>query len=183
MKILETHFDGYHFRSRLEARWAVFFKTVGIAYEYEKEGYDLDGVWYLPDFWLPEKELWYEIKGKEPTGGEIQKVRRLTKHTQKRAVICWGAITLTPKDRCRNNFTYYLSPNGQVSGSGGNWWCECPHCHAIGFTDPEMYTPAICACSYRFPHLAPFDLMPQENTPRLNAAFTAARSARFEKGK
>lgn len=55
MKAIETSYDGYLFRSRLEARWAVFFNKLGIKYEYEKEGYFLgNGVKYLPDFWLPE---------------------------------------------------------------------------------------------------------------------------------
>jgi len=45
LKPIETHFDGYRFRSRLEARWAVFFKTLGIEYEYEKEGFNLSRPW------------------------------------------------------------------------------------------------------------------------------------------
>jgi hypothetical protein len=63
IKAIETQYNGYRFRSRLEARWAVFFDTLGITYEYEKEGYDLDGTWYLPDFWLPDLKLWVETKG------------------------------------------------------------------------------------------------------------------------
>lgn len=64
IKAIETVYNGYRFRSRLEARWARFFDVLGIRYEYEKEGYDLgsDG-WYLPDFWLPDLSLWYEVKG------------------------------------------------------------------------------------------------------------------------
>lgn len=50
LKPIETQYNGYRFRSRLEARWAVFFDETGIQYEYEPEGFDLDGVWYLPDF-------------------------------------------------------------------------------------------------------------------------------------
>ena len=58
IKAIETIYNGYRFRSRLEARWAVFFDEIGIKYEYEKEGYDLGKLgWYLPDFWLPEYEL------------------------------------------------------------------------------------------------------------------------------
>lgn len=65
MRAIETEYNGYKFRSRLEARWAVFFDALGIEYEYEKEGYDLDGIRYLPDFWLPRLDLWAEIKGKD----------------------------------------------------------------------------------------------------------------------
>lgn len=63
IKPIETKYNGYRFRSRLEARWAVFFDALGIAWEYEVEGFNLgsDG-WYLPDFWLPEFNAFVEIK-------------------------------------------------------------------------------------------------------------------------
>lgn len=62
-KPIETIYNGYRFRSRLEARWAVFFDAVGLTYEYEKQGFDLgDGIRYLPDFWLPSLRMWVEIK-------------------------------------------------------------------------------------------------------------------------
>ena len=41
IRAIETRYNGYRFRSRLEARWAVFFDTLGIRYEYEPEGFDL----------------------------------------------------------------------------------------------------------------------------------------------
>lgn len=77
-KAIQTRYKGHHFRSRLEARWAVFFDAVGVRWEYEKEGYDLsasarenlncEGIgWYLPDFWLPDYNAWIEIKAEIPT--------------------------------------------------------------------------------------------------------------------
>lgn len=66
IKAIETRYRGYHFRSRLEARWAVFFDALGVRWEYEPEGFILpSGEWYLPDFrvWTPQqKPTWYEIK-------------------------------------------------------------------------------------------------------------------------
>ena len=51
MKAIQTRYKGYHFRSRLEARWAVFFDALGYRWEYEPEGYKFpDGAHYLPDF-------------------------------------------------------------------------------------------------------------------------------------
>lgn len=94
MKPIETHFDGYHFRSRLEARWAVFFKTLRIVYEYEKEGYDLDGVWYLPDFWLPEQDCFVEIKGQEPTREEERKGSLLALNSGKDVHFCYNGVGL-----------------------------------------------------------------------------------------
>lgn len=74
IKAIETRYKGYRFRSRLEARWAVFFDALGVAWEYEKEGFDLgeDG-WYLPDFWVPSWRLWVEIKPSEPERGCLVK--------------------------------------------------------------------------------------------------------------
>lgn len=84
IKPIETGYKGYLFRSRLEARWAVFFDTLGIEWEYEPEGYVLeDGTWYLPDFWLPYKHnypnsgYFVEIKGREPTEAELAAASQL----------------------------------------------------------------------------------------------------------
>lgn len=63
IKPIETFYNGYRFRSRLEARWAVFFDAMGIEYQYESEGYEHFGYTYLPDFWLPKYKLHAEVKG------------------------------------------------------------------------------------------------------------------------
>ena len=64
IQAIETIYNGYRFRSRLEARWAIFFSAMGVKYEYEPEGYRLsDGTLYLPDFYLPESDTFVEIKG------------------------------------------------------------------------------------------------------------------------
>lgn len=90
---IETHYKGCRFRSRLEARWAVFFDVLGITWEYEKEGYDLgEAGWYLPDFWLPEQKCWIEIKGQEPTRNEIDKTYEIAEHTGYVAYILCGSI-------------------------------------------------------------------------------------------
>jgi len=80
-KAIETVYNGYRFRSRLEARWAVFFDTLGIEYRYEPEGFDLEGIRYLPDFWLPSQKYWIEIKGQKPTEAESKKAELLALHT------------------------------------------------------------------------------------------------------
>ena len=65
IKPIETRYKGYRFRSRLEARWAVFFDALDVKWEYEKEGFHLPAGDYLPDFWLPEWECWVEVKPKD----------------------------------------------------------------------------------------------------------------------
>lgn len=89
IKAIETEYKGYKFRSRLEARWAVFFDEMNILWEYEKEGYELEnGDKYLPDFWIyfdKTKECFngigyfIEIKAQEPTEKEREKLLLLSK--------------------------------------------------------------------------------------------------------
>lgn len=76
IQAIETRHAGCRFRSRLEARWAVFFDAANIAWQYEPQGFELpwrlnrtppreesDVIRYLPDFWLPDLGLWAEVKG------------------------------------------------------------------------------------------------------------------------
>jgi hypothetical protein len=63
IKPLETRYAGHRFRSRLEARWAVFFDHLSIEWQYEPEAYRIAGKGYLPDFWLPGLQIWAEVKG------------------------------------------------------------------------------------------------------------------------
>lgn len=63
IKAIETVYNNYRFRSRLEARWAVFFDELKVEYQYEIEGFDLHySGWYLPDFYLPAYQTYIEIK-------------------------------------------------------------------------------------------------------------------------
>lgn len=63
MKAIETNYDGILFRSKLEARWAVLFKSAKIEYVYEPECFVLScGKKYMPDFYLPEFDYFFEVK-------------------------------------------------------------------------------------------------------------------------
>lgn len=37
---------------------------IGLKYEYEVEGFEMCGVRYLPDFYIPSLDRWFEIKAK-----------------------------------------------------------------------------------------------------------------------
>lgn len=93
---IETLYAGCRFRSRLEARWAVFFDCLGIQWEYEPEGYALDEeTWYLPDFLLPTWNVWCEIKS---FGGDFQLAQRFAIALDVYMVLCEG----TPDYRLYN---------------------------------------------------------------------------------
>jgi len=63
IKAIETYYNGYRFRSRLEAEWAVFFDSIGVKWIYEPEGLHIGNLLYLPDFYLPECKQFFEVKG------------------------------------------------------------------------------------------------------------------------
>lgn len=91
IKAIQTRYKGHHFRSRLEARWAVLLDSLGVPWEYEREGYVLpDGTQYLPDFWLPNEGIYLEIKGKDVTHTDQKKAAHLARGQQTDVVIAVG---------------------------------------------------------------------------------------------
>lgn len=106
IKAIPTKYQGYEFRSRLEARWAVFFDTLEIQYNYEPEGFDVTDVfkakhptktlppknelWYLPDFYLPDYGWYVEIKAEIPDPKVDRSMMKcfLFSESQKFLVLC-----------------------------------------------------------------------------------------------
>ena len=96
IKAIETQYKGYLFRSRIEARFALFFDVLGIEWEYEKEGFDCKKAgWYLPDFYLPESKWFVEIKGGSITKKDKAKINYLDNHPPEYAL---GCLVLMSKD-------------------------------------------------------------------------------------
>ncbi|MGL4377743.1 MAG: hypothetical protein ACRCT1_14990 [Microcoleaceae cyanobacterium] len=101
---IETIYHGIKFRSRLEARWAVFFTALGLDFVYEPDGYDLDGVWYLPDFWIPEWNCFVEIKPEEPPREAFVKCGKLAHLTERRVYLIFGVPS---EGKCTAISCYY----------------------------------------------------------------------------
>jgi hypothetical protein len=90
IKAIDTEYHGCRFRSRLEARWAVFFDQLGIEWQYEAEGYQLsDGTRYLPDFWLPTFSGGMHVEVK-PDGGDFSKARKFAEEAHVRMWLAGG---------------------------------------------------------------------------------------------
>jgi hypothetical protein len=115
MKIIQTTYDGHRFRSRTEARWAVFFKAAGIPYEYEKEGVVLDGRPYLPDFWLPGFKMWLEVKGETPTQEERTLCQRLCEESGHSVLLAVGA------PQAEKGHIEWFNPDPNAFGGGPGW--------------------------------------------------------------
>ena len=95
IKAIETRYAGCRFRSRLEARWAVFFDHLGIRWEYEPQGFELPSGPYLPDFLLRDLtgdarngKTWFEVKNEEAK--EDPRWRELTAMTKIPTVVAFG---------------------------------------------------------------------------------------------
>jgi len=130
IKPIETVYKGYRFRSRLEARWAIFFDACGVDWEYEPEGYDLGGGrYYLPDFLLHgvtgrvEGDLYVEVKG-VMTKEDAEKIRLFAGekkngeyYTPERPVLVVGKI---PDGRDIVDIDNYISRIGydDMNGTG-----------------------------------------------------------------
>jgi hypothetical protein len=64
IQAIPTSYAGCLFRSRIEARWAVFFDHLGIRWEHEPEGFETSAGRYLPDFRIRTvgRSQWFEVK-------------------------------------------------------------------------------------------------------------------------
>ncbi len=163
---IETSYRGYLFRSRLEARWAVFFDALGIQWEYEKEGFDLGNAgYYLPDFWLPEFRFWVEIK---PTGIPIS-----CEDWSKIAGL--GVILLQgePGNYSSDDYRDAESDCSELADLGR--WGVCAICGRIrfGYRCAGEFSGTECDC-------AEWDNSFDTCGPRIAKAIETARSARFE---
>lgn len=159
IKAIETQYKGYRFRSRLEARWAVFFDALGVRWEYEKEGFELgDGIRYLPDFWLPDMDLWIEVKGQEPTDDELIKLIYLQDATGHSAFVfkqipssvddrSYYRDTVTSCDEPRwsksipfEGKSPILAKDASADGRPGEYHIVCPLCHGehVHFLTPTL---------------------------------------------
>lgn len=168
LKAIETTYQGYRFRSRIEARWAVFMDKLAIAYDYEPEGYVLPHVGpYLPDFWLPEMRCWIEIKGMYPNAIEIEKACLLAEHDGRPVLIFHGAI----EPGIRAGFAH---PDGRFFPNVYAWG-QCVKCDHIDIIDIDAYRHIQCpiCATHRLYRLT---------SPALRAAYDTARGARFKHG-
>jgi hypothetical protein len=181
---LETLYQGVKFRSRLEARWAVFYDNIEMPWFYEPEGYKLkNGVCYLPDFYLPVLKSFVEIKGEKPMyrdGPAQQKCAMLSKQTHKTVYLFYGTLPF-PSNELENDGSYqsYFNmgrgsayvyrPNGKMDDIYA--WCECPSCHMLSIQRGGLSERIPCGC-----HVVRKNA---EWSPRLLKAYETARSERF----
>lgn len=94
IKAIPVKYKGVTFKSKLEARWAIFFDSLHVEWNYELESFELPTKWYIPDFWLPEWKVWFEVKPSLASIEEKTKARELCEATGYTVLISEGAPSL-----------------------------------------------------------------------------------------
>lgn len=184
MKAIETKYKGYRFRSRLEARWAVFFDHMKIKFEYEPEGYELgNGERYLPDFWLPDFHVFVEIKPEKPADIENSKASKLVHGLGKALWLVWGPPRIDWPQDTGVMFCWDLSDSsGGLSGAvacGIFMDCEQGLAFDMHCGDRKTYY-ATADFQHDIPVYSPENKILGFHSSR--AAVEASRGARFEFG-
>lgn len=139
IKPIETVYDGHLFRSRLEARWAVFLNSLKVKYEYEPvcERVEFGGflMSYKPDFYLPDLSLWIEIKPSYPDDTALRKAAGWAENED--IVILWGNIKplhhSKPPEDSGWHF-YWHNRKNKVVCSHNTWWGKCRRCGEVNLT-------------------------------------------------
>lgn len=203
---IQTRHDGVLFRSRTEARYAVFFDHLRIPWEYEPQGFDIgDGEAYLPDFLLGMGRIvWAEIKG--AVGADPGGEERWRKFLRAQPSGTTGYLLTAMNGQRGQLFTMAVSDGAGSLAEAGVPWSSCPGgyhfelqprgslaaCRQCGDTAPcsscegtglHKGGPVICYCCDPYGSgRVPVSGAPWDDDSLIGDAMSAARSARFETG-
>ena len=139
LKAIPTKYAGHTFRSRLEARWALFFDFLHLSWEYEPEGYFLGEspeydpkLCYLPDFLVKTKQgqdMWVEIKPKNITqDSKFSKFAELLGYSTRSILLSGQPIDVLETHRMCPRCGFFLSLDKYEQSYDEA--CYCHHCDA-----------------------------------------------------
>jgi len=174
---LPTYYNGINFRSRLEARWAVFFDSLRVRYRYEPARLAVVPYGYTPDFLLPlqdrfDRVLWVEVKPSDYEPSDIDKPDALACPDIPVAFIHEPFVPNDNFAACVHSIYF----GGACDYDHG--FCQCSQCGKIGFEFEGRSSRLRCSCGSGFEG--------DEWTgasPDLIAAYQAAVSHRFAANK
>ncbi len=155
MQSIQTFYNGTYYRSRLEARWAVFFDEMKIPFEYEPKAFKLkDKYTYIPDFCLLSSSpdtvptqvdphsphqpvaVWIEVKPKNPTNKEAWKVETLSRQLPETEVFFFIGQPTKPFASGHGILKFL---NGEVHPLKQGM-VQCPKCGYIGISTATQIT-------------------------------------------
>jgi hypothetical protein len=191
LQAIETVYGGYRFRSRIEARWAVFFTRLSLDWLYEAQGYVVGTSFgrprpYLPDFYLPDLGLFLEVKPAHADTVDPDGVSRwedfagevATEWATDRAAMLCGPIpnpdtvdTLGPPRPGR-----WYDTGIYITGDWHYAWCACPTGKHFDIQSEARGGRILCGC----PRILD-DRYRTGNHQQILNAYAAARTARFDR--
>jgi len=136
---IPTKYNGITFRSRLEARWAMFFDYLKLKWEYEPEGYFLDKphkydaeLMYLPDFLVrtpQNKEMWIEVKPFTTTKNDkFDKFKQNISWETRSMMVCGTPSDVLEKHYVCPRCGFFLDKK-EFYGCYPDWYAfYCEHC-------------------------------------------------------
>lgn len=157
-----TNYAGYTFKSRLEARWAVFFDHMKLDYMYEPVCMFLPAAScnYSPDFFVPHLQLaggrdvavWIEIKGPSPISEELKKASELCGQTETDVYMFFGDIGTSAYTRKFSEETrviqwHYEPQQKEVIRIESLGLAECKTCRALDIVKEASTLKVNCSCS------------------------------------
>lgn len=174
---IPTWHNGILYRSRLEARWSVFFLELGLKFEYETSGFNCGGQWYLPDFLVfgALGHVWVECKPSWQADEDgIAKWRRFADYRpqpSRTALLVGVPSPLTP-------VLVIGGDDSQDDVSKASWeddrqeWRPCPSGDHFDLAFPGVFRAKFPedGCEQKFGGLG---------EDKIKDAITMARSARF----
>lgn len=187
---IETRYGGCLFRSRLEARWAVFLTRLGLDWEHEPQRMKVDTPRgsYLPDLFVPQLDIYLEVKPAHPDVIDPDGYLRW-KHFAGQVAMEWqhGRTAMLTGPIPNPDTVDEYGPPRQYEWTDQpiimleQWhgaWCACPSGRHFDIQMQARGGRIHCGCS----RVQDDRLYLTGNNPTILNAYAAARSARFERG-
>lgn len=177
-KGIETWYDGVLYRSRGEAKWAVFLTELGVKFSYETQGFDTDGSWYLPDFvifaatgtiWAERKSAWED----DPIGVAKWRTFAAQRPQPSRAALLLGEPSADGEHVVIGGDESLADPRHGPWEDDCRTWRPCPSGHHFDLAYPGKYW-----SKFAEDGCTPMPGNPGED--KIAAAVSAALSCRFK---
>jgi hypothetical protein len=182
LKAIETVYKEYRFRSRIEARWAVFFDTLEVEWEYEPLHYDL-GLKHHWDDYTFQEQLNEAIENSYYDEDRSETIREVYRKRYEKLMYLpdfylfeldhWVEIKGKPPTSEERNKARKLAKEtnipitilwGNIPDPKVENWAECTEVYG---GDMNIIALLVLECGVK----------------SMQSAFTAARQARFEQSK
>lgn len=148
----DINYDGFAFRSKIEAQWYIYYKALNIDVVYEPATYELKlgkrRTGYCPDFEILELSAFVEIKyEKEPPLEACLKCRQLAISTGKDTYLFW-------RPPWEKKWGGYLYAGGTGTFYPDVKWTVCPTCSVAAITTGGIIGHLLCSCEQTHPTLS-----------------------------